>query len=127
MTEVSNRTEPAVESFTLTINGEKRSAWRVKSREHTIEAVELDMAEQWDFLEVAGVNIENEAWLNIGLLAASVVSIDGLPVPAGPKTRDGLRHVLKKIGEDGIEALQFAFRELPDDSAAAVEASAEGN
>ena len=111
----------------LTINSEKREAVRVKTLRHVIEAVELDMAEQWDFLEIAGSNIENEAWVNVALLAASVVSIDGVPVPAGPKTRDGLRHVLKKIGEDGVEALQFAFRDVPGDDAARAEASAAGN
>ncbi len=74
-----------------------------------IEGVRLDMAEQWDFMEIAGSAIDNQAWVNTALLAASVISINGVPEPSGAKSREHLRRILKRIGEEGLDALSAAF------------------
>ena len=102
---------PAAIRSSTVINGETREAERVTTERHVIEAVELDMAEQWDFMELAGENINNRIWVNTALLAAAVISIDGVPQPVGPKTRDGIRQILKKIGISGVEALHAAFED----------------
>ena len=57
--------------------------------------------------------------MNTALLAASVISIGGVPEPAGAKSREQLRRVLKKIGEAGLDALSAAF--AGDDRDEAVE------
>ena len=67
------------------------------------------MADQWDFLEIAGRQLDNEPWVNTALLACSVIGIDGLPLPSGVKSRDEIRRILRKLGEDGLDALQVAF------------------
>ncbi len=105
------------------MNGETREVVRVTFGGRTIEAISLDMAEQWDFMEVAGSQIDNPAWVNTALLAASVISIDGVPEPAGAKGRDALRKILKKIGETGLDALHHAF-DAPE-AAATASASAD--
>ena len=80
------------------------------------------MADQWDFLEMAGGQIDNNAWINTGLLAASVISIDGIPQPLNVKSREHIRQILRRIGPRGLDALHVAFN-LP---ASDVEASANG-
>ena len=115
---------------TSTINGVVRAAVRIEVDGHVIEAVELDMADQWDFMEMAGPQIDNDAWVNTALLASAVISIDGLPQPAAAKTRDGIRQILRKIGARGVDALHVAFSEAPaasDASRQRQEASASGN
>ena len=102
---------PRVERLDRDINGERRAVLRVRSAGRVIEAVRLDMAEQWDLMEIAGSAIDNQAWVNTALLAASVISVDGVPEPSGAKTREHIRRVLKKIGEDGVDALCAAFDE----------------
>lgn len=99
----------SVERFEREINGERRAVVRVVAGGRVIEAVRLDMAEQWDFLEIAGSEVDNEAWMNTGLLAASVIAIDGVPEPSGAKSREQLRRILKRIGEAGVDALCNAF------------------
>ena len=99
-----------VERLEREINGERREVRRVTTPAGmAIEGVRLDMAEQWDFMEIAGPSIDNQAWVNTALLAASVISINGVPEPSGAKSRDHLRRILKKIGEDGLDALSAAF------------------
>ena len=109
-----------VERLEREINGERRGVLRVTTPKGlVIEGIRLDMAEQWDFMEIAGASIDNQAWVNTALLAASVISINGVPEPSGAKSRDHLRRVLKKIGEDGLDALSAAFE--TDDPEAEVE------
>ena len=116
--------------LTRTINNISRAVVRVTVDGHVIEAVELDMADQWDFMEMAGAQLDNQAWVNTALLAASVISIDGVPQPFGAKTRDGIRQILRKIGAPGLDALHAAFRVDEDESdqnTVAEEARAAGN
>ena len=115
---------PAIERLTREINGERRDVVRVVFAGRSVEAVKLDMAEQWDFMEVAGAAIDNEAWVNTALIAASVISIDGVPEPSGAKSREHMRRILKRIGEAGVEALAVAFDERAEATATANAASA---
>ena len=119
----------SIENIQVVINNVKRDAVRVKVDGHVIEAVELDMADQWDFMELAGAQLENHAWVNTALIAASVVSIDGVPQLAAAKTRDQIRQVLRKIGVNGVDALHMAFN-VPESKQAEsvdVNTSAMGN
>jgi hypothetical protein len=100
-----------------TINRVERDCVKITTSALVIDAVELDMADQWDFMELAGPQLDNEAWVNTALLAASVIAIDGMPVPSGPKSREGIRQVLRKLGPVGLDALQAAFAEPADDRA----------
>ena len=102
-------TRPTVETSIRTINGQAREVMRVSFNGRSIDAMELDMADQWDFMEIAGRQLDNDAWVNTALLACSVIGIDGLPMPSGAKSRDDIRRILRKLGEDGMDALQVAF------------------
>lgn len=104
--------KPTIERSVRTINAESREVIRILFSGRVIEAMELDMADQWDFMEIAGRQLDNEPWVNTALLACSVIAIDGLPVPSGIKSRDEIRRILRKLGEDGLDALQLAF-EVP--------------
>ena len=106
--------KPDIERSVRTINGEQREVLRIIFSGRLIEAIELDMADQWDFMEIAGRQLDNQPWVNTALLACSVIGIDGLPVPGGIKSRDEIRRILRKLGEDGLDALQAAF-EVPVD------------
>ena len=120
----------SVERLERDINGERREVLRVATPAGlVIDSVRLDMAEQWDFMEIAGASIDNQAWVNTALLAASVISINGVPEPSGAKSREHLRRILKKIGEDGLDALSAAFQaeeQDPESERRAVE-QASGN
>ncbi len=105
-------TRPNIERSVRTINGEAREVLRITFAGRVIEAMELDMADQWDFMEIAGRQLDNQPWVNTALLACSVIAIDGLPMPSGIKSRDEIRRILRRVGEDGLDALQAAF-ELP--------------
>lgn len=104
---------PHVEREMRELNGITREVTRVRLDGRVIEAVTLDMADQWDFMEIAGRQLDNEAWVNTALLAWSVIAIDGVPIPAGARSRDDIRRILRKLGEAGIEALQSAFGTAP--------------
>ncbi len=104
-----------VEKTDFIINNVSKSGVRVGVGSLIIEAIELDMADQWDFMELAGSQIDNQAWVNVALLAASVISINGTPQPSALKTRETIRSILRKLGPEGLEALQVAFGEDPAD------------
>ena len=100
-----------IEQIRLTINNVVRDGVRVTVGDQVIEAVELDMADQWDFMEVAGSQIENRAWVNTALLASAIVSINAVPQPVGTKSKDQIRQILRKIGSSGLDALNAAFNQ----------------
>lgn len=117
---------PKIEKSARTINGQVRDVMHITFDARVIEAMELDMADQWDFMEVAGRQLDNEPWVNTALLACSVIGIDGLPMPSGVKSRDDIRRVLRKLGEDGLDALQVAF-EKPAELNSESDETAAGN
>ncbi len=104
-----------VEKTNFVINNVARSGVRVGVGNLIIEAVDLDIADQWDFMELAGSQIDNQAWVNVALLAASVISINGTPQPSALKTRETIRSILRRLGSEGLEALRVAFGEDPAD------------
>lgn len=101
--------ELQIERCVRVINGDGRDIVRLVWDGRVVEAMHLDMADQWDFMEIAGGQIDNEAWVGTALLACSVISIDGVPLPSGVKSRDEIRRILRKLGEVGLDALQEAF------------------
>ena len=117
----------SVVKSTRVINGHTREIFCITFDGRAIEAIELDMADQWDFLEIAGRQLDNEPWVNTALLACSVISIDGLPLPSGVRSRDEIRRVLRKLGEDGLNALQMAFEESSAPPTIGHEETAAGN
>ena len=119
--------QAAVEKSIRVINGQTRDVLRIAFDGRVIEAMELDVADQWDFLEIAGRQLDNEPWVNTALLACSVISIDGLPLMGGVKSRDEIRKVLRKLGQDGLDALQIALDKPPVPLAAENEEMAVGN
>ncbi len=120
-------TRPNIERSVRTINSEQREVVRILFDGRVIEAVELDMAEQWDFMEIAGHQLDNQPWVSTALLACSVIGIDGLPIPGGVKSRDDIRRVLRKLGEDGLDALQVAFEVPPVEASIEESETALGN
>ena len=116
-----------IEKSVRVINGQTRDVLRIAFNGRIVEAIELDVADQWDFLEIAGRQLDNEPWVNTALLACSVISIDGLPLMGGIKNRDEIRKVLRKLGEDGLDALQVAFEKPLAPLAAEKEEMAVGN
>ena len=104
-----------VEKTNFIINNVAKSGVRIGVGSLIIEAVELDIADQWDFMELAGSQIDNQAWVNVALLAASVISINGIPQPSALKTRETIRSILRRLGSEGLEALRVAFGEDPAD------------
>ena len=120
-------TRPTIETSVRTINGDQREVLRITFNGRVVEAVELDMADQWDFMEIAGRQLDNEPWANTALLACSVTAIDGVPVPRGVKTRDEIRRILRKLGEDGVDAVQIALEPREPPSEIAEDEAAMGN
>jgi hypothetical protein len=51
---------------------------------------------------------QNAPWLGIALLAASVVAIDGVPVPA-PATEAQIEALVGRLGEHGLAAVAAAL------------------
>jgi hypothetical protein len=113
---------PQIDRSVRTINGDEREVLRIAFNGRVVEAVELDMADQWDFMELAGRQIDNDPWVSTALLACSVIAIDGLPCPRGVRSRDDVRRILRKLGEDGVDAVQAALETSPRDQASSAEA-----
>lgn len=95
---------------TREINGRKVKLLRIQTEAgRHIEAKKLDMADQWDVMELVGSGDPGRGWIAIALVAASVVSIDGRPVDPGDLSREGLRVVLRNLAEDGLDAVREAL------------------
>jgi hypothetical protein len=53
---------------------------------------------------------QNPPYLGMAILASSVTEIDGVPVPA-PINEAQLEALVKRLGDDGIEAVAATFEE----------------
>lgn len=51
---------------------------------------------------------QNPSWLGMAVLAASVVSIDDVPVPA-PSTEAQVEALVARLGDEGLEAVAGAL------------------
>jgi hypothetical protein len=108
-------------------NGEKTTSVTFGEPARTICFRKLDLVDQWDITELAGVN-PSPRWLGMTLMAASVTNIDGIPVrPVITLTRDVLRERLKKIGSDGMNAIAAALEAETADAVEAVNTDAAKN
>ncbi len=65
----------------------------------------LNALDKLRLLKAAGpVLSENQAWLGVAMLAASVVEIDGVPVPL-PTTEQQIEGLVGRLGDDGLDAV----------------------
>lgn len=72
---------------------------------------ELDPADMLDLIEAAGSAVTGPSastWLGYAEMICSVTAIDGVPVQM-PVTKDQIRALARKIGKDGIAALDPLF------------------
>ena len=83
----------------------------------TMQLRPLDMGDQWDLAEITG-NVENALWSGMASIAASVRTLDGIPVP-GMATPGGMvmdkramRNTLRSLGMEGMRAAQQALADV---------------
>ncbi|QDH16784.1 hypothetical protein [Swingsia samuiensis] len=72
---------------------------------------EIDPADMLDLIEAAGSALASasaEAWLGYAEMLCSVRAIDGIPVQM-PATKGEIQNLARKIGKDGVKALQGVF------------------
>ncbi len=74
-----------------------------------VEIERLSLSAEWTLLELTGSNASNAAWSTMASVAASVRTIDGVPVPGVAPTRDSIGGTLDKLGVDGFKAALFAL------------------
>lgn len=91
---------------TVTKSGEK-SIVTFGSPARTAEVVDLDMGAQFDLAEVTGgIPGDNMEYRNLAYIAASVITLDGVPIPSMQGvTKRLLRNTLTKLGPDGTRAV----------------------
>lgn len=89
----------------------------------------LDALGQLDLFEAAGENSGNHVWLGMAMLACSVQSIDGTPIPM-PNSRQTIRGAVKRLGDAGLAAVRQALATTggaDDDPTGAATLAAAGN
>jgi hypothetical protein len=59
----------------------------------------------------------NEPWLAMAGLAATVIEIDGIPVPA-PFNEAQIEALIERLGDDGLAAIVDSVEDVSDDTAA---------
>ncbi len=64
----------------------------------------MDPMDMLDLYEAAGDVAGNATWVRYAMILASVTQIDDLPIPA-PKTKDQIRALGKRLGNDGLVAV----------------------
>ena len=80
--------------------------------ERVLEVRRCDMGDQFDLAEIAGAQVDNDVWLSLAMVALSVQTIDGTPVPRGNVSKANLRTTLKNIGPLGVRAVRRALYEM---------------
>ena len=71
----------------------------------TLTARKLSALDKLRLLKAAGpVLSDNQAWLGVAMLAASVVDIDGVPVPI-PATEQQIEALVGRLGDAGLDAV----------------------
>ena len=84
-----------------------------------LSVIEMDPADQLDLFEACGAMASNPAWVGMALLASSVRSIDGVPVPQ-PANKLQVRALAKQLGKHGIAAVASVLN-APDTTAEVVD------
>lgn len=76
----------------------------------------LNALDRLRLLKAAGPELaQNDAWLNVAALAASVVSINGIPC-ATPASERQIEQAVLELGDTGLEAVAEILRDTMDDS-----------
>ncbi len=98
------------------MSGEPLTATDAAGRKFTLRT--LDPSDMLDLIEAAGAGVTSE-WLRFAQAIVSVSEIDGVPVPM-PNTKNAIRALAKRVGNDGLIAIYEAMRpaEVPDSVAA---------
>ena len=82
-----------------------------------IKFKKLGALETMDLNEIAGANnIGNPGWMLFATIAFSVVELDGQRIMR-PKTKDQLRHLVQRLGNEGIDAVLKAISPKQADDA----------
>ncbi len=87
-----------------------------------LEVKSLDLLDEMDLIEAAGVPMPPDRWVMIATFAACVRTIDGMPRPL-PKNRAGIRDQVRRVGPAGLRAAikALAPEDVPDGAAEAIE------
>lgn len=82
----------------------------------------LSMMDNWDLEALAGAQLAgNEQWMGKAMLAFAVCEIDGKRVPR-PNTKNELRAVFQRLGDEGMVALLIHLSSAAADAAKRAEA-----
>jgi protein gp37 len=69
----------------------------------------LNALDKLRLLKAAGPALsENQAWLGVAMLAASVTEIDGVPVPM-PVTEQQIEVLVGRLGDPGLDGIAAAL------------------
>lgn len=69
---------------------------------------EADPGDMLDLIEAAGSAASSGAWMRYALMVCSVSAIDGKPVLM-PHTKDAVRDLARRIGNEGMVAISAAL------------------
>lgn len=93
------------------IKSAKKTAEVIDARERVITVKRLSALERMRLFASAGPELsQNQQWIGLAALAASVVSIDGDPVPK-PGTRREIEFLVERLDDDGLEAVAQCYVE----------------
>ena len=99
----------------------------ISATDHTgrrLQLRSLDLIEEFDLIEAAGVASETQRWMMLATFAACVRSIDDIPC-VRPTTKALIRQQVQKVGSAGMRAVVAALStELPEGAAALVDGAA---
>ncbi|BBC81288.1 putative phage protein [Acetobacter orientalis] len=76
-----------------------------------LELRELDPGDTLDLIEMAGTAMQSASagpWIGYAQMVCSVEAIDGVPVMM-PSTKEQIKQLARRIGNDGMLALQAIF------------------
>jgi hypothetical protein len=81
----------------------------------TLTIRRLNALDKLRLLKAAGpILSDNQAWLGVAMLAASVSEIDGIPVPM-PTSENQIESLVARLGEAGLDAIATSL--APSDQA----------
>ena len=80
----------------------------------SIVARKLNALDKLRLLKAAGPQLsENQTWLGVAMLAASVVEIDGIPVPT-PVTEQQIEALVGHLDDPGLDAIADALNSVAE-------------